>query len=374
MEMNSSFDIFTILYFAGFALAIFCALVLLGIKRGNRTANHILASLLLLISIGIIKAILFHTRYILQIPHLIGVTWPLSFIYPPLFFLYVRSLILREVNFKKQAFHFVPFILFVLCLVPFYMQSGDYKVDYLISAWQSTPVLHRVVSGLIILQELIYIVLSLRLLVKHSKKVKSVYSSIEKYNLHWIRSLIISYILVTGLFFVLRFINTPIKPIHVGPIVIVVYIYVLGYMGVRQPEIFSELDDPRFAKKYLKSGLDTKKADDYLSKLIRVMEVDRLFIESNLTLHKLANKMSISPNHLSQLLNERLNQSFFDFVNSHRVEEAKKMLRNPASNNLTMLAIAYEVGFSSKSTFNSVFKKYVNMTPSKYKLNPSGSL
>jgi AraC-like DNA-binding protein len=254
------------------------------------------------------------------------------------------------------------------------MQSGDYKVDYLISAWQSTPVLHRVVSGLIILQELIYIVLSLRLLVKHSKKVKSVYSSIEKYNLHWIRSLIISYILVTGLFFVLRFINTPIKPIHVGPIVIVVYIYVLGYMGVRQPEIFSELDDPRFAKKYLKSGLDTKKADDYLSKLIRVMEVDRLFIESNLTLHKLANKMSISPNHLSQLLNERLNQSFFDFVNSHRVEEAKKMLRNPASNNLTMLAIAYEVGFSSKSTFNSVFKKYVNMTPSKYKLNPSGSL
>jgi AraC-like DNA-binding protein len=372
--MKSSFDIFAVFYCAGFALAVFCALTLLGLKRGNRTANRILAVLLLLISIGVIRAILFHTRYIFSVPHLIGVTWPISFLYPPLFYLYVRSLILRDGTFKKQLFHFIPFILFALCLVPFYMRSGDYKVGYVISSWQSTPALHRVVSGLILLQELVYIVWSLRLLIIHSRTVKSVYSSIDDYNLRWIRSLIISYIIVTGLFFVLRFTNAPIRPIHVTPFVIVIFIYVLGFMGIRQPEIFSEIDGSRFAIKYSKSGLDTKKVDEYLNALLHVMEVDRLFIQSNLTLHKLADKLSISPNHLSQLLNERLNRSFFDFVNSYRVEEAKIMLRNPENNGLTMLAIAYEVGFSSKSSFNSVFRKHAKMTPSQYKLDPSGSV
>lgn len=371
IDMNPSLDIFAVLYFAGLALAIFWVLVLLGIKRGNQTSNRILAVLLFMISIGIVNAILVHTKYIFKIPHLIGLSWPISFAYPPLFFLYVKSLTSRKINFKKQLFHFTPFIISAVNLIPFYLQSGGYKTDYLLSSWNRPSTIHTVVSSLIIFQELIYITLSLRLLLRHSRKVNSVYSTLEKHNLSWIRSLIVCYVLVTAIYFVLNFYESPINSIHVAPVIVVVFVYALGYMGVRQPGVFSEIESSRSGKKYLRSGLDSEKASNYLRQLIHIVETDRLFVDSNLTLHKLANKLSISPNHLSQLLNESLNQSFSDFVNYYRVEEAKKLLRNPANNHLTILAISYEVGFNSKSSFNSIFKKHVDMTPSQYMLTTS---
>lgn len=208
-------------------------------------------------------------------------------------------------------------------------------------------------------------------MLRHSRKVNSVYSTLEKHNLSWIRSLIVCYVLVTAIYFVLNFYESPINSIHVAPVIVLVFVYALGYMGVRQPGVFSEIESSRSGKKYLRSGLDSEKASNYLRQLIHIVETDRLFVDSNLTLHKLANKLSISPNHLSQLLNESLNQSFSDFVNYYRVEEAKKLLRNPANNHLTILAISYEVGFNSKSSFNSIFKKHVDMTPSQYMLTPS---
>ena len=97
------------------------------------------------------------------------------------------------------------------------------------------------------------------------------------------------------------------------------------------------------------------------------MEREKPYLDANLTLQELAGRVSISLNHLSQLLNERLNQTFFDFVNSYRVQEAKRELCNPAKAHLTILAIAYDVGFNSKSSFNSAFKKHTGITPSEFK-------
>ena len=71
--------------------------------------------------------------------------------------------------------------------------------------------------------------------------------------------------------------------------------------------------------------------------------------------------------HLSQLLNENLNQKFYDFVNGYRVEEAKRALFDPANDHLTILAVALEAGFSSKSAFNAAFKKFAGTTPSDFR-------
>ena len=77
--------------------------------------------------------------------------------------------------------------------------------------------------------------------------------------------------------------------------------------------------------------------------------------------------MSISSHHLSQILNERIRQNFFDFVNSYRIEEAKRKLVEPATKHYSILGIAEEVGFNSKSAFNNAFKKHTNMTPTEFK-------
>jgi AraC-like DNA-binding protein len=97
------------------------------------------------------------------------------------------------------------------------------------------------------------------------------------------------------------------------------------------------------------------------------METEKPYTDGDLTLQKLARKLLISPHHLSQTLNERLRQNFFDFVNSYRIEEAKRRLVDPAKKHYSILGIAEEVGFNSKSAFNVAFKKHANMTPSEFR-------
>ena len=97
------------------------------------------------------------------------------------------------------------------------------------------------------------------------------------------------------------------------------------------------------------------------------MEEDKLYLNSDLTLNDLADFIKISPNYVSQVINEELNQNFFDFVNAYRVEEARKQLTDPAKNHLSVLGIAEESGFKAKSTFNKVFKELTDTTPSQYR-------
>ena len=91
------------------------------------------------------------------------------------------------------------------------------------------------------------------------------------------------------------------------------------------------------------------------------------YLDGELTLQKLAKALAVSPHHLSQTINEQLNQNFIDFINAYRIEEAKRMLVDPAKKHYSILAVSEEVGFNSKSAFNTAFKKHANMTPSEFR-------
>ena len=97
------------------------------------------------------------------------------------------------------------------------------------------------------------------------------------------------------------------------------------------------------------------------------METDKLYLNSDLTLRELAEKLSISPHNLSEILNTRLNQSFYDFINRYRVEEVKRRLADNDSDKYSLIAIAFDSGFNSKSSFNTIFKKQTGSTPSQYR-------
>jgi YesN/AraC family two-component response regulator len=103
------------------------------------------------------------------------------------------------------------------------------------------------------------------------------------------------------------------------------------------------------------------------------MENEKLFLDGDLTLQKLAERLAIPAQHLSQVINERLDQTFSDFINKYRVEEAKRRLLDPKTQHYTVLAIGEEVGFNSKSSFNAVFKKYTNTTPSEFRKANNGA-
>jgi AraC-like DNA-binding protein len=119
--------------------------------------------------------------------------------------------------------------------------------------------------------------------------------------------------------------------------------------------------------KYEKSALTKKMADEYVRRLIQFMDSHKPFLDPNLTLPKLAGQVSIRTHHLSQIINERLHESFFDFINRYRIEEAKKRLSDPSLSHYSIMGVANEVGFRSKSVFNSAFKKQTGMTPSEFR-------
>jgi AraC-like DNA-binding protein len=144
-------------------------------------------------------------------------------------------------------------------------------------------------------------------------------------------------------------------------------IYGMGYMAFRQPLIFHGENQPRLSAKYEGSTLTPDRGDEYLYRLRQTMENERPFLDPDLTVQKLANACTIPSYHLSQLLNERLGNTFYDFVNAHRIEEAKRLLCDPSKRHFSIFAIAQESGFNSKSVFNTAFKKLTGVPPSQFR-------
>ena len=119
-------------------------------------------------------------------------------------------------------------------------------------------------------------------------------------------------------------------------------------------------------KKYSKSGLTSEAADELHRNLTALMEREKLFKESELTLANLAERLNTIPNYLSQIINEREGKNFFDFINTLRIEEFKKAVTDPANQKFSFLGLAFDCGFNSKSSFNKYFKKITGLSPTEY--------
>jgi AraC-like DNA-binding protein len=149
-------------------------------------------------------------------------------------------------------------------------------------------------------------------------------------------------------------------------------LYAVGYAAIQSPEIFRDL--PECTLPQVKTGAEIKenslrngnRHSELIEKLSDHMEAHKPYLKSDLKISELANLLSLPSYQLSQAINDEYSVSFYDFINKYRVEEAKKLLVED-SRNYKILAIAYEVGFNSKATFNRVFKKFTDMTPSEFK-------
>ena len=164
-------------------------------------------------------------------------------------------------------------------------------------------------------------------------------------------------------------------------------IYLVGYLGLLKSEVFSSQavinffhrvsennftgpkkeDNRERQDKYVKSGLSSDKAKGYLDNLVNIMEIENIYMDSNLTLNQIANKLGIFVYNLSEVINTQKNQNFFNFINKYRIEKVKKDLTDPAKSNLKILSIAFEAGFNSKASFNTIFEKFSGLTTSDYR-------
>lgn len=373
--MKPALNLLAVLNLLGAAQGVLMALVLVRIKRGNRFANRILAALTLTISIVVGGAVLLTTNYVFLYPHLSRLHHPFVFLAGPLLFLYLKALTSKKQKLeRRELWHFLPFALCALYLLPYYFQSGASKLQFLLSEYyeQSLGSWYYFRSALFIIQFLVYLALIVLTLIKFSRSADK-NTPHGRQILFQVRFFVIaSIVLWVGV--VLRYTLDQSGATNLlVPFGASVLIYALGYLQLSRPEIETGAASSVAAKKYEKSTLLPARSDKYLEKLLRVMEDEKPFTDGDLTLQRLAEKLAIPAQHLSQVINERLNQTFSDFINRYRVEEAKRKLLDPKRQHYTVLAIAEEVGFNSKSSFNAVFKKFTNMTPSEFRKALSGA-
>jgi AraC-like DNA-binding protein len=328
----------------------------------------LLAAFLMICAINIGGSLLMSTKYILHYPHLTQIATPFHFLLGPVIFLYIRVAISKELRLgKRDLLHLIPFVICAAYYLPLYLQSGEGKLNYLMQAFQTYPSKEwRIKSLLLLCQALPYLILTFWIFTRHERKTKGSPSQ-NKFNLLWLRTFMVMILMITGAGLFRLLFNLREETMLLIPICFSIMVYIAGYMALKHPGALTGVDESTTLKRYEKSNLTTERAESYLKRLLQTMKSEKPYLDGELTLQKLADKLSIPVNHLSQIINEQQGQNFVDFVNAYRVKEAQRMLLDPAKKHYTVLAIAEEVGFNSKSAFNAAFKKHANMTPTEFR-------
>jgi len=356
---------------------ILLSLIIIFHKKGKKCSNRILAVFLFFNALSIIEFLLYRFKeYLYQdYPHIFNICTLFIFLWGPLLFFYTKSLTKHRFSFKKKDFfHLIPFFVFsVYMLVDFHMKTADVK-RHLLASEEVMGVWEKIIINSVLhIQILIYLILSLLLIRMYRRRIKEYYSSISTIKLSWL------HFILTGFFIIwiidlLYFLLWRTAYSHLGEIlnfisllVTFTFAIIIVYKGLNYYEIFSGFEDNHIEKKYAKSPLTTSNKEDYLKKLTSLMEREKPYLIPSLTITELADKLSISSRFLSQVINELLNQNFFDFINGYRINEVKSIFKNTSSNKKTILEILFEVGFNSKASFNRAFKKHTGLSPTDFR-------
>lgn len=217
------------------------------------------------------------------------------------------------------------------------------------------------------LYRLLFLVLSINLIIKYKTGLKSEFSSTDKIDFKWLLQLLFYYGFTVVIIAIVTIFGLSNELRVLIGIYLAIIMYYIGYKFMRISESEISAVETVASKKYEKSGLAEEKKNEISQKLLQIMKEEQLFIEPDLSASKLSEKINVSQNHLSQVINEKFGKNFFEFINGFRIELAKEMLASSEYDNLTVLTVGFEVGFQSKSTFNSVFKKITGITPSEFR-------
>jgi AraC-like DNA-binding protein len=355
----------------------FFAGLLISTKKPYTTGNRLMAAWLFLICLELIFALI--NSKVLEM-----YSFPfITFTYGPLLLLYVKFMTKPERKFNWLALlHFLPFVAFLTVSVIFRTKPlvrdlrSFFKPDELIS-------LRIIYSTSFFLSITIYSTLAFIEIKRHQENLKNLVSYTSGVlTLNWLKVISISFYAAYFILFILGGLNMignfiPFDPYFTIFGFITIFSFAYSFYGIKQPEIFGNSvntngDFKRETEKYTRSGLRANQAEDYLKRLIIYVEDNKPYLERDLTIHQLSNTTGIPRHHITQVLNEKYKRNFFTFINEYRVKEVIDRFSDPKYNNYTILAIAFDAGFNSKTTFNSIFKSQTGMTPSQYREQKTG--
>lgn len=371
--MDISFNVLTVIVFVLIANGLFATIILL-LKKENNQANRYLAILTFLLSLWLCDTFLRTSGIYGQQPNLYLLPIYFSLGFGPLIYLYTLQLTRKQFQFSRRQFiHFIPVLLqFSLYL---FLQSKDYS--YRRDFWLEIhrPYTYDLELILSFLSLMIYLFLSRNLIKSYRSRIDNAFSDLSRITLTWLNQLHIA-LFILSVFWLLetigRFVwtfypNTPFSSMTVGFVVLFISIGAI---------LQKDLSDTAETLSVESADLDNEESKNErvepkeVERIQRILSEKELFLVSDLTLKDFASHVGLSARETSRIINSNLEMSFIDFVNQYRIERFKELAKSEKLEQLSLLGIAYESGFNSKSTFNRVFKKMEGKSPTAY-LNKS---
>ena len=372
------------LYYIGISQSLFVALVLLT-KSEKQGSDYILLAWLLTISFKmmILMISVEHGEFF-DNQFSIGLI-PLTF--GPFLFLYTKYLLYRRFFFKSRDFlHFVPFVLFTVCYFAFFKDNLIFD-DHMVFTNDGYAFVRLLYAVSFLGSVSYYTYLTLTILGRHRRQMKDRFSYFSESNeLNWLYILTAIFSLTYLTYFALGAYNVLTQNAYfniayISDIFLTILAFSVSYFGIKQPYLFKvvpeEKEDDFIAKnkddeskeieKYKNSNLTDEQKEEYIAHIYVFMKTEKPYMNPELTVQDLSKQLNISRHHLTEILNNDIGKNFFTFINEYRVEEVKRRLLDEKFEHLTIVALAFESGFNSKSTFNSIFKQNTNLTPTQWK-------
>lgn len=356
-------------YLAGIFIACFSSFLIIG-KRKKVMADYLLAVWFLIIGIHLIFFVLFFSGNYVKFPYFLGYEVFLPFIHGPMLYLYVLSVTGRKPDKKAWLLHSIPVFIVFLIMSELLMQSPWNRLIIYQNGGNEYKLLSTILKYLMIFSGALYVGLSLLAMRKYRKELSDQYSNTEKMNMNWLYYLIIGMALI----WVAVMIRNDILIFSI----VVLFILVAAYFGISRVGILNLAaqsgnmeekpvnDEPSEIVKYQKTFPGGDTIQEIYEKLMIRMEQEKLYKDPELNLNHVAQLLNVHPNILSQTINTIEEKNFYDYINRQRIEEFKRIACLPENQKFTILSLAFESGFNSKTSFNRNFKKYMNCSPREF--------
>ncbi|MFS4482655.1 helix-turn-helix domain-containing protein [Hyunsoonleella sp. 2307UL5-6] len=356
-------------------LFILLSIFLLSVKTTKKLSNQLLASFLIITAIDI--SVFFYNTFISFPPAIEMLRIQISNFKDPLLFLYILSIIYSDFKLKWiHLVHTIPWLICIIILSPnFFLASKEIQSVFLSNYSDTNEA--KIIDIFSKIIEVIYIIAELYYIIRYRKLLLENFTGKEAFdNYRWVKQLITFILIGQLLTFIkgyLRDYSTfDIDVINAFRIILLAFglffSFWLVFKALISPKLFRGINVKLQLSKELLSKSDASISKNKQIDILKsFMKTEEPFLEPSLTVKSLSEKINIPHRDLSILINQELGQHFFDFINTYRIEKAKTILKDPSKKKHTVLEILYAVGFNSKSSFNTAFKKHTGKTPTAFR-------
>lgn len=302
--------------------------------------------------------------------------FPFLLLFGPLLYFYVSSLAIEDFKLKpKHFFHILP-----LLLVAIHRSTIDVVTISTSSYLTESPayIYNKIYYVLVIFSMFVYWVFSVKLILKHRKNIPFYFSNYSKKNtLTWLIFVVFIFLLLFIIDFLGSYLEVVLEmdfPIFPGLTSnLTIFSFIMIFFGINQSVIYRfEKKEPQLSrnkadKKYKKSSLNESQINEINSTVYKYLQSKKPYLNAEYSLQMMAVDLNISRQNLSQVINIGQKKNFYKLVNELRVNEVKILLSDPSFSYLSILGIAFECGFNSKTSFHRIFKELTGFTPTEYK-------